>query len=76
MEQFIQCNEFCFDDGGIATGEITESVINMRYVVSARPRTLRTPNNGKEFAAYSLTMSDKDIRVVKREPHLISVFGV
>ncbi len=85
MEQFVQCVNLEFDYN-IEThsykiiGE-SEIAINTRYILSAetvkRAVTDETiPFETKMVSYYLITKYDGDMLTVKKDPHLIAIFGV
>lgn len=82
MEQFVQCVnlEFEFDRDAQADKLVKESeiAINTRYIMRAgtSERTIMDGDEKKGFKYYIITMYYGEILYVKRDPHLIAIFGV
>jgi len=82
MEQFVQCVRLEFEfDAEVQANRVRkewEICINPRYVVSAETfeKTIADGDEKKDFKYYIITMFDGEILYVKRDPHLIAIFGV
>ncbi len=82
MEQFVQCVTLGLDyDEKKQLNSVREGreiCINTRYVVSVKTfeELFVDGDEKKDFKYYIITMDNGEHLYVKREPHLIAIFGV